>query len=258
MIPLPIILDVVFGLICLTIGLVAVAVSFGIVIRTKEVVRRCFLFVFLAMVIFVIFSFFWTFESFFTIGYVDVVDFFGLFFILFLLAGLWKLKTVIKGLSDFGQAFVLTSHGEYEEKIAFILKGVRNVCYVSLDKPYKKIVDFLNFYGVDTSDIWFIDASGAKSYSDNCISIKNNPDEIKKALERMLKEKEIGRVIIDNISAVKKIRRFELPKFVQDTASLIKANEAQGFFIGKIEDLNKQIINDISMLVDKIVRSGEK
>jgi hypothetical protein len=244
-------LDTILGIICLALGVVSLLLSYGVVRRTKNAVRHCFLLILIGIGAFISYELF-------TIFKYEGANLLCLLFIFFIMGGLWKLKSTIRSLSDFGQAFVLVSQDEYEDRMAFLIKGIRNTCYVTLEKPYKKVMDFLDIRGIDTSNLLFIDASGIKTSYDNCISISNNPSEIENALERILKERDISRVIIDNISAVKKIKKFELPKFVQDIASLIKAHEAQGFFIGKIEKLDKQMINDISMLVDKIVRSGEK
>ena len=90
------------------------------------------------------------------------------------------------------------------------------------------------------------------------VSEVNKPDDIKAALGRLLKEKDLGCVIIDDIAGLKNIEEFELPKFVQDTASLIKSNEVQGLFLGKLENMDKNTINDISMLVDKVIGDEEK
>jgi len=246
-----------FNIVGFIAGLVAVVVLFGIVKRTKDAVRHGFLFALLGMVAFVIVEIFKIFEVFqIIIGQKIVADVFGVFFVLLLLAGMWKLRTLIKGLSDFGQAFVLTSEKERENKLASLVKDVKGVCYVTLKDPYKRIVDFLDMYGIDTSAMQFIDASGVKCDAENCIEINNDPDEIQSTLDRVLKEKGFGCVIVDNIAAVEKIKKFEVPKFVQDTASLIKANDAQGFFIGKMENLGKETINDITMLVDKVI--GDK
>ncbi len=246
-----------FDIVGFIIGLVAVVVLFGIVRRTKDEVRVGFLLVLLGVVAFVLFEMFKVFEAFQIIGRTNMADVFVIVFILLLVGGMWKLRTLIRGLSDFGQAFVLTSKNKYEDNMVSLVKDVKGVCYVTLKAPYKKVVDFLGLYNIDTSNMQFIDASGGKSNAENCIEIQNNPDEIKNTIDRVLKEKDLGCVVIDDVGAVKKIKEFELPKFVQDTASLIKSNEAQGFFVGKIEGLGKETINDITMLVDKVIGEGE-
>jgi len=248
-----------FNIFGFVIGLVAIVVLFGIVRRTKDEVRSGFLYVLLGMVVFVLFEVFKVFEAFQVImgQTVVVADVFVVLFVLFLLGGLWKLRSLICGLSDFGQAFVLTSKDRYEDNMVSLVKDVRGVCYVTLKEPYAKVVDFLGLYNVDTSGMQFIDASGVRCDAENCIAIKNSPDELKSTLDRVLKEKGLGCVVIDDVGALKKIKQFELPRFVQDTASLIKSNGAQGFFVGKMEDLGKETINDITMLVDKVVGEEE-
>jgi KaiC/GvpD/RAD55 family RecA-like ATPase len=135
-----------------------------------------------------------------------------------------------------------------------IVKNVRGVCYVTTEQPYKKIVDLFSLYGIDTSTMQFIDATGGEGDAENVnvITIKNTPDDIKTTLDKVLKEKNINVVVIDNVSAVKLTKKFELPRFVQDMTLLIKANRSQGFFIGKTEDLGVQTMNDIAMFVDKV------
>ena len=221
-------------------GLVALFISFGIINRTKDEVRYGFIFLFLGLVAFIIFGLVKLLESYQIIIRTVASDVFLMIFILLIIAGMWKLKTLIKGLSDFGQAFVLTSNDKHDDKLVSLLKNT-------------KVVDLLNIYNIDSSRVQFIDASGVKCDADNCIEISNTPDDIKVALDRILKEKDLGCVIIDDIAGLKNIEKFELPKFVQDTSSLIKSNEVQGLFIGKLENLDKEIINDITMLVDKVI-----
>lgn len=234
-------------------GLVAVVVLYGIIKRTIDAVRQGFLFVLFAMIAFLAFEVLQIFEVFQIISQTIFANVFGVVFVLLLVAGLWKLRSLIQGLSDFGQAFVLTSENKHQDKLVSLLRGLKGVCYVTLKDPYKKTADFLDMYGIDSSSIQFIDASGEKCDAENCIEIKNNPDDIKTTLDRVLKEKDIRSVIIDDVADVKDVQKFELPKFVQDASSLIKTNEAQGFFIGKMENLDKETINDIGMLVDKVL-----
>lgn len=243
----------IFGFI---IGLVAVFILFGIVKRTKDEIRHGFLFVLLGMLAFVLLEAFRIFEVFQIIRQAMLAEIFSIVFAALLVMGLWKIKALIRGLSDFGQAFVITHKGKHEDKLVSVVKGVKGVCYVTLKDSYKKLAEILDMYNIDTSAMQFIDASGVNCDADNCISIKNDPEEIKSNIDRILKEKGISCVVIDDVTAVKKIEKFELPIFIQDISSLIKANEAQGFFIGRMEFLDKQIINDIAMVVDKVM--GEK
>jgi len=248
-----------FNIVGFLIGLVALFLLFGIVNRTKDEVKHGFIFILFALVAFIIFEFLQIVEAYQIINQTTIaVDVFGVVFIFLILIGTWQLRSLIRGLSDFGQAFVLTSEKKYEDKLVSLIKNSKNVCYVTFDKPYEKVVDLLSLYNIDSSKLQFIDASGVKCNADNCVEIPNKPDEIKVALDRLLKEKDLGCVIIDDIAGLKNIEEFELPKFVQDTASLIKSNEVQGLFLGKLENMDKNTINDISMLVDKVIGDEEK
>jgi len=234
------------------VALVGLLIVFGIVKRTKDKMRYGLLYVLLGMVVFVLLKAFEIFGAFQIMGQTIITDLLEIIFILLLVTGMWKLRTLIMGLSDYGQAFVLTSKDKYEDNLVSIVKNVRGVCFVTTEQPYKKIVSLFNLYGIDTSTMQFIDATGGEGGAENVIAIKNTPDDIKTTLDKVLKEKNINVVVIDNVSAVKIIKKFELPKFVQDMTLLIKANRAQGFFIGKTEDLGVQTMNDITMFVDKV------
>ncbi len=246
-------ISVLFSLFGFIFGLFAIILLFGIIKRTKDEMRHGFFLFLFAITTFVILEALKILEVYKIIPVVVLSELFILVFILFMIVGLWKLKSLIKGLSDFGQAFVITSENKHEDKLVSIVKDVKDVCYVTLKEPYKKVVDVLDMYNIDTSGIQFIDASGVSCDADNCININNNPDDIKNTLDRVLKEKGLRCVVIDDITELKNIESFELPLFIQDTSSLIKTNEAQGFFIGKMEHLGKETINDISMIVDKMI-----
>jgi hypothetical protein len=234
-------------------GLFTIGIVFAIIKRTKSGIRQGFGFLLIGIIAFVLLETFKIFELFLILPQTIAPELFTIIFILFLVIGLYKLKTLIKNLSDFGQVFLITSKDKYGSKLADLVKNVRGICYVTLEESYDKIVDAFDLYGIDTSGFQFLDATGRESNAKNCVMIKNNPSDIKSSLDRILKEKDIKCVIVDNVSAVKNIEKFEMPVFVQDTASLIKSNGAQGFFIGKIESLDKQTINDISMLMDRVL-----
>ena len=234
-------------------GLFTIGIVFAIMKRTKSAIRQGFGFLLIGMIAFVLLETFKIFELFLILPQTIAPELFTIAFIFFLVIGLYKLKTLIKNLSDFGQAFLITSKDKYESKLVDLVKNIKGICYLTLEEPYKKIVDVFDLYGIDTSGFQFLDASGGDCNAKNCVTVKNNPSDIKSSLDRILKEKDIKCVIVDNVSAVKNIEKFEMPLFVQDTASLIKSNGAQGFFIGKIESLDKQTINDISMLVDRVL-----
>jgi hypothetical protein len=234
-------------------GLFAIVLVFAIMKRTKSAIRQGFGFLFIGMIAFVLLELFKVFELFLGLPQTIASELFTIAFIFFLVIGLYKMKMLIKNLSDYGQAFLITSKEKYESKLVDLVKNIRGICYLTLEEPYEKIVDVFDLYGMDSSNFQFLDASGGEYDAENCVTVKNNPTDIKSSLDRILKEKDIKCVIVDNVSAFKNVEKFEMPLFVQDTASLIKSNGAQGFFIGKIESLDKQTINDISMLMDRVL-----
>jgi hypothetical protein len=234
-------------------GLCTIGIVFAIIKRTKSAIRQGFGFLLIGMIAFVSLETFKIFELFLILPQTIAPELFTVIFIFFLVIGLYKLKTLIKNLSDFGQVFLITSKDKYESKLVDLVKNIRGICYLTLEEPYEKIVDVFDLYGIDTSGFHFLDASGGECNAKNCVMVKNNPSDIKSSLDRVLKEKDIKCVIVDNVSALKNVEKFEMPLFIQDAASLIKSNGAQGFFIGKIESLDKQTINDISMIMDRVL-----
>jgi hypothetical protein len=242
----------ILSIIIFLISLAGLLIIFGIVKRTKEKMRYGLFYILLSIAVFVFLYTVKILSTFQIIGQTIVSDVLGVVFILLLVIGFWELRTLIMGISDYGQAFVLTSKDKYEDNLVSIVKNVKNICYVTTEKPYKKMVDLFDLYNINTSTMQFIDTTGEKEDAINVISVRNTPNDIKTTLDNVLKEKNIKVVVIDNIEAVKSLKMFELPRFVQDMTLLIKANRAQGFFIGKTESLGVQTVNDIAMFVDRV------
>lgn len=233
-------------------GLFCLFLIFGIVKRTKDKIRSGFILLILGFLVFV------TFEILKIVEYYQGQTFFSevflVGFIVLVIAGLYHLKSLIMNISDYGQVFLIVTKDKYKDKITSIVKDMTGVCYLSLRKPCSSVKDFLEESGVDISNIMFIDGTNSNDkLENNFTKVENKPDEIKNALSRILKENNINCVVVDDVTSVKNIEKFELPLFIQETSSLIRSNESQGFFIGKIEDVDKKMINDISMLVDKII-----
>ena len=243
----------IFSLIAFILGLIAILEIISIIKRTKDKIKTSFIIICIGMVFFI------TLEILKSINIISATytEIFAILFIIFLTYGLWNLKSLIISLSDFGQAFVPTSVDKHEDNLISLLKNTDNVCYVSLNKSLNNLVGLFDLYGIDTSSMHFINASGKQINVENCINIDNNPEVIKQSISRVLKEKNLNCVIFDDVSELDNIEKFNIPLFVQEAASLIKSNEAQGFFMGNIEKLGNQTINDISMLVDKVIRSDE-
>ncbi len=245
-------IGIIINIVGFILGLFSLFLVFGIVKRTKDKIRSGFILLILGFLVFVVFEILKILEIF--QGQTFFSETFLLGFILLVILGLYKLKSLIMNISDYGQVFLITSKNQYEDKISSIVKDSSGVCYLSLKKSCSSVADFLKKYNVNISNIKFIDGTSSDvKFDENCISVKNNPKEIKNTLDRVLRENNINCVIVDDISSVKNIEKFELPLFVQDTSALIRSNEAQGFFVGKIEDIDKKMINDISMLVDKVL-----
>jgi len=186
-------------------GLFAIIFLFGIIKRTKDEIRYGFLFLLFAVSSFVVLEGLEILANYNIFSVAIPSGVFMLVFIFFMAVGLLKLKILIQGLSDFGQAFIVTSEEAHEGKLVSIVKDVKDVCYVTLKEPYKKVVDALNMRNIDTSGIQFIDASGAECNADNCINIHNNPEDLKNTLGRILKEKGLRCVVIDDITELKTI-----------------------------------------------------
>jgi hypothetical protein len=238
--------------ILIILSLLGVLILFSIVKRTKDKMRRGLTYVLLGLLVYVSLQTLQLFSLFQIISQTLIPDILEILFITLLVLGMWKFQSLVKNLSDYGQALVLTSKEKYDDTLVSIVKNTRRVCYVTMEKPFNNIIDLFKLYNIETASMYFIDATGKKTVTTNVLSIQNTPEDIKRTLEKVLKEKTISVVVIDNISAIKTLKNFELSRFVQDMTLLIKANRAQGFFIGKLEDLGIQTLNDISMFVDKV------
>ena len=94
----PIILTRIFSLIGFIIGLVSIIIVSGIIKRTKDAVRTGFIFVLISICAFVIFEAFVLLEVFLIVPQSNTADILAIVFVGFFLAGMWKLKMLIKEL----------------------------------------------------------------------------------------------------------------------------------------------------------------
>lgn len=237
------------------IGLLFIPVLYNLYRRTQEDIKLNFLLMLIAGVLFAGFGFVssMTFLRVFSVPLLE--EAFLAAFVIVLFVSLWRMQLFVQHIADSGQSLVLVSENDHEQKLASLSGNGEKVCVVSTKWPSKELYAKLASFHVNAKNVVVLDASSVSCQGDGiCKSVGNSPDDLKSALDRMLKEKSFSRVIVDDISSISGVRDFEMPLVVQQLSEVIKANDAQGLFIGERERLDEKIISDIAMIVDNTKR----
>ncbi len=173
-----------------------------------------------------------------------------LFIILFLI-GIWKIRQIIKDLSDYGQTLLLVTKENYAKKLLGVLKQSQKICYVYLSDlpPHVEVLASVNQQALT------VITSSSEFLSSKTIQYKTDTfDSLKQLLDKTLSEHRCTMVCIDSITSLPNIQPFEFPLAIQQLRSIMKQHSVSGYFIADTKQLDYEIIDDISMIVDRIER----
>jgi hypothetical protein len=177
------------------ISLLTIIVLYSIILRTKDEIKQGFILLIFSLLIFFIINIIGLLEYFRIVEFISfspiIIDFFYVLFILLFFIGVYKLRIIIKGISDYGQVLVLTSQKNLDDTIVKLIKNKKNICYITLERSIKDLFEFLDTYFINKSSFIFIDGTKNQGSFNRCINIENKPELIKTNLEKILKEKKL-------------------------------------------------------------------
>ena len=237
------------------VGLLFVPVLYNLYRRTQDEMKTNFLLMFVAGIFFTVFGFVGSMNFLRVFSFSLLEDVFLACFVATLFVSLWRMQLFVQHIADSGQSLILVSQKEHASKLASLSSDGGKVCVVSTKWPSEELFKKFDMFHVNPKNIVVLDASGSTHQRNGeCIDVGNSPDTLRNSLNRLLKEKSFNRVIVDDISSIGGVKDFEMPLVVQQLSEVIKANDAQGVFIGEVERLNHEIISDIAMIVDNTKR----
>lgn len=141
----------------------------------------------------------------------------------------------------------------------------KKVAYVSLNKPTKKIAASFKKDGINTKKILFIDAvtKGIKSKASGVnvtyISTMDNFEQFKKDMVKAIDKGKPGCLVFDSLSTMLIHKdQNSIIRCVHDLITKLMVADIGGKFTCLAEDMNSDLIKDVSMFVDKVINLSEK
>lgn len=155
----------------------------------------------------------------------------------------------------------------YMNKIQEIIKDMgakfKNVCYLSLNRPYKSLVETIKRNSLDPANFFFIDTltSGIGTHEEvpNCIfvSAPNALTELSVAFSRALNEKKCEGTLVDSLSTLLVYEQVHsIIQFTHNTITKVRMTNSKLVLISLKEDTSSELIKDLYMFVDKVVESN--
>jgi len=139
-------------------------------------------------------------------------------------------------------------------------KSLGSICYVSLNKPYSTLVPMFQKMGIDTQGIVFIDAAktgfGDASGNLRVVSVSSPKalTELDIAIQKVIIKENVKGIVFDSLST---LLVYEEPsnviKFSHSVISKMRSGGTKGIFMCLKDDVESELIKDLSMFVDKVV-----
>jgi hypothetical protein len=130
------------------------------------------------------------------------------------------------------------------------------ISFVSLNKPFSTLRENFTKLGLDSKNIFFIDAASGTAQTATNVTMVSSPralTEMSIAINRSLTTTKSEHLIFDSLST---LIAYEQPstiiKFCHALINSMREKKVKGAFICLKEDIDNGLIKDLSMFVDKV------
>jgi hypothetical protein len=158
--------------------------------------------------------------------------------------------------------FVIRSK-DYSKRLESITRAAidikKELCYISLNKPYQVLEANLKNAGVPTENIYFVDAVSSKVGSAKAVEgviFVSSPQaltELSIAINKCLGFQETGAALFDSLSTLLVYEEVSsVVKFVHSVISTLRVKGKSCIFTMLKEDLKEELVKDMGMFADKI------
>jgi archaellum biogenesis ATPase FlaH len=142
-------------------------------------------------------------------------------------------------------------------KIVSALSSIhKKICYVSLNRPYNTIIKNFQDIKIDVKKFLFIDCVTQKREehpSVVCVSSPRALTELNIAISKVLSTK-VDSTVFDSLSTLLIYEQSStVIKFAHSVITMFRNAGSKGIFTCLKEDINSELIKDLSMFADKIV-----
>ncbi|MBN2331166.1 MAG: CBS domain-containing protein [Candidatus Aenigmarchaeota archaeon] len=137
-----------------------------------------------------------------------------------------------------------------------VTRAIKNIIYVTVNKPYFSIIGTLKKKGIRTDSMYFIDASSeegdvSKGANYEKLSGPSDMTEIILSVDRCLKSKKFEGLIFDSISTLLAYHDEELViRFAHSLVNKLRNTNVKGIFFCTKEDMKTNLMKNLNMLAD--------
>ena len=147
-----------------------------------------------------------------------------------------------------------------EEIITILPQLYKNICYVSLNKPYNVLINRLKKSKIDIKKFFFIDciteSVEGKPVKDSVLYVSSPRafTELSIMIKKILEKIKIESIIFDSLSTLLIYEEtMNVIRFAQSVMTTLRVRNSNGIFICLKEDVNTDLIKDLNMFADKII-----
>ena len=136
----------------------------------------------------------------------------------------------------------------------------KRICYVTLNRPYRSLLDIFSKNGINTSKFYFIDAitktAEMAESIDNCefVSSPGALTELSLSISNILEQEKFDYMIFDSLSTLLVYEsETVITKFVHFLIAKVRVIGCNAMFTCLRQDINSVLVRDINMFADKII-----
>lgn len=168
-----------------------------------------------------------------------------------------------KTIKENGVILLLLPNKAYSEMIIEIAKIIsvlnKKICYVTLNKPYKTLLEEFKKNKIDSSEFFFIDCVTKKAEDEGeeqvvYVSSPKALTEINIVMKKVLSVGKIESTIFDSLSTLMVYEgSASVVRFAHSIVSMFRTLGSKGILISLKEDIQSELVKDLNMFVDKVM-----
>ena len=158
----------------------------------------------------------------------------------------------------------LAPNQNYTEKVRMVAgaaaRSGSRICYVSANRPSDVLAKDFDRNSIDSKKFYFVDCVTKGVSSSERVYFVSSPKaltEINIALSKMLQSSKADICVFDSLSTLIVYEDSHVViRFVHSIISAFRSAKSKGVMMALKDDMQSELVKDLSMFVDKIVEMG--
>src|SRR3989338_167970 len=129
--------------------------------------------------------------------------------------------------------------------------------YVSLNQPYHNLIADFGRSGINHGKVFFLDCVSERGHdADNVVYLQGfeSLTHLSLALEHIYKNSDMAFIFLDSIDALTIYHKTDyVLQFCRSLIERMREHEKKGIMIGLREDIDHHIIDELSLVCDKVI-----